>query len=690
MLKGKRFYLLIFLVSFSLFANWFFLQVESRHYYKIDSIINDSFHKNKIELGKGIEKTSQISYLYISDSTYESYLKSNSLDRKILGSALSRLDSLEVEYIALDLILPYPSDTLSDLKFKQEIQNIDNLFLPVAFSISQKESIANSIDKNRLQKYFFDIKSINEKDGSPLYVGANVFTSIPMFSNTTENSGHINIVEDDDNVVRESILLLKKGDKYIPSLAFAIYLNYMEIEYDDIFINWGKEITLSANNGNMLNEDQSIPIDNMGRTYIPFTDPWGLDFSSISFEKFMKYYEMPGKRGELFDEFSGKIIFIGDVSTGSVDLFKIPISGTVPLIMMHSAMLNSFLTGNFFSKIQRTSIFLIVVILILVNVSQFYFYYKYPILNVSLFTVTILFTFFISYMLFLNFIIIPVGTIVLRASLSLFLLFMYKEFTRIIDLNNENYKQKFERKKYLEELQLARKMQVALLPETIPENKNFLIYAKCIPATEVSGDFYDFIQYENKKFGILTADVTGKGMQGAIMGALSSGIFWQAISDGFESNDNLMSSISDTLYKRKPDKRLFVAVSLGIFDFEKKVLTFYNCGQPKALHLSDEKVVPIESKSPKLPWGVIKTINYNHTNIPFRTGDIFLFYSDGINETMNSEGEQFGVERINEILYENKSKSPGEIADAILSSVNQFKNTTLTHDDITLIIIKLN
>ncbi|MCF8241442.1 MAG: SpoIIE family protein phosphatase [Melioribacteraceae bacterium] len=240
--------------------------------------------------------------------------------------------------------------------------------------------------------------------------------------------------------------------------------------------------------------------------------------------------------------------------------------------------------------------------------------------------------------------------------------------------------------KYAEELQLARQIQSDLLPDKNYDDESLRIVPFISPSHVVCGDFYDYFKIDENKIGIVIADASGKGMPAAILISQIQAILKSEIANGstlikiFQKlNHHLINNTS---------ARNFTTLFYGIFDRRTSVLSSINAGHnyPIILHKNGSFEL-IKTNAPAL--GLIKSFSYTVSTHIIVSGDTMVLYTDGITETMNELGEQYGEGRLLEITEANKDKEPDKISEIIRSDVDRFKSEKNMSDDKTLVIIKV-
>jgi len=256
----------------------------------------------------------------------------------------------------------------------------------------------------------------------------------------------------------------------------------------------------------------------------------------------------------------------------------------------------------------------------------------------------------------------------------------------------EGYRIQLERERLQGELETAREMQMGIMPSEAPDCAGFDIAGMCLPATEVGGDFFDYIRPDgdekDAEMAIAVADVSGKGMKAAMTAVMVSGMLnTEAI---HRTNPaEVLIRINRPLY-RKSDRRMFAAMLYGILDGRKRTFAFTNAGQMPPLLLRDGKVVAIASHGPRLPLGVTAEVNYARKVLTLEPGDHLLLYTDGINEARDGDRDLFGEERLVEAFLASAEYSMLPRAlEAIQSRIKTFSGDEPQHDDITMVLLRV-
>jgi len=239
------------------------------------------------------------------------------------------------------------------------------------------------------------------------------------------------------------------------------------------------------------------------------------------------------------------------------------------------------------------------------------------------------------------------------------------------------------------ELKVAHDMQMGLMPLEDPVVPGYDISGICIPASEVGGDFFDYVWLDQKKtkLGIAVADVSGKAMKAAITAVMTSGMIYREVG-GNQSPKSIMRKINKPMYA-KLDRRMFTALSFAMIDTKKKELRFSNAGQAYPVLKRRKDVIPLEVKGARLPLGVKEDVLYGEMVVKLKKGDTVVFYTDGIPEAKNEKDEFYGFDRFKSLAAGMQDESAKEIRDRILADVNSFTGKSPQYDDMTVVVIKV-
>lgn len=258
--------------------------------------------------------------------------------------------------------------------------------------------------------------------------------------------------------------------------------------------------------------------------------------------------------------------------------------------------------------------------------------------------------------------------------------------------NAKLFEENLEKTRMEEELKIAHDIQISMLPEESPEIEGYSIAASSYPAREVGGDFYDFIemgQEDDRKLGIIVGDVSGKAVSGALVMAASRSIF-RVLADPDVPTGEMVLQGNKRL-KHDVKKGMFVALVYAMLDPRENKLTIVNAGQTQPIVCSCDTNKPcyIDTEGDRFPLGIIEECDYQETVVSLKTGDTVVFYTDGIVEAMNEAGDMYGFDRFQEIIEANKSLEADAFLRNLMADVTHFVGDAEQHDDLTIVVLKM-
>jgi hypothetical protein len=248
-----------------------------------------------------------------------------------------------------------------------------------------------------------------------------------------------------------------------------------------------------------------------------------------------------------------------------------------------------------------------------------------------------------------------------------------------------------ERERMQKELEIARNVQIGLLPKTNPEIKGFDIGGTCLPAKEVGGDYFDFVTLGPKKLGIAIGDVSGKGVPAAIYMTLTKGIL-QSHADETISPRLVLNKVNKLLY-RNMEKNSFVSMFYAVLDINDKTLTFARAGHNPGILINQKDGSSQELNTDGIALGLEEGTIFNEMlheqTIDLASGDTLVFYTDGFTEAMNPLQEEYGEDRFIKLIAANRTMPAQGLIDILVKSVKVFSEDAPQHDDMTVVVIKI-
>lgn len=251
-----------------------------------------------------------------------------------------------------------------------------------------------------------------------------------------------------------------------------------------------------------------------------------------------------------------------------------------------------------------------------------------------------------------------------------------------------------EKERLEREIEIAKEVQTLLFPTQTPLIHHLQIAATCIPAQQVSGDYYDFIPFDRDHLDLVLGDISGKGISAALMMAsLQSTLRSELLRLDTEMPNsqrrlaNAVSRVSRQLYRQTPSSAYSTLV-VAHFDAVQGALTYCNAGHHPPLLISDGTISRLQEGGTVV--GLIESWEYGQETVAVGAGDLILIFSDGVVEAENQKGEQFGEERLIKLGIENQFLTAEDIQRLLLDEIHLWRGAGEQADDITVMVLKFN
>ena len=231
------------------------------------------------------------------------------------------------------------------------------------------------------------------------------------------------------------------------------------------------------------------------------------------------------------------------------------------------------------------------------------------------------------------------------------------------------------------------------------------IAASTIPSGHLDGDFFDFVKFGKKQFDVVVADVMGKGIQSALVAAGIKSMILKSMAEhdcslGMRVNcprnpaditaiENVFLLAHEMSIQKLLEVNMFVTLCYGRFDLEKSEMAFIDCGHTKTIHYRAQKKGYVFLEGDNLPLGMEEHSTYVAKVVQLQKGDLLVFYSDGITEAENDQGDCFEPEKLAEFVVQNERLQPQELIRAIQETVLAFSGKDSFADDFTCIVIRI-
>ena len=252
--------------------------------------------------------------------------------------------------------------------------------------------------------------------------------------------------------------------------------------------------------------------------------------------------------------------------------------------------------------------------------------------------------------------------------------------------NARLYQQEIQQQLINRELETAHAIQASFLPDTIPQYDGWDIGARWVPVRNVAGDFYDFYQLDDGRLATVIADVSGKGIPAALFMALSVTVLRFGMSINLSPDE--VTRRANELIIADQRSRMFATTLVAYTALDTGEMQFASGGHNPALHYHAATQECDWVSASGVAVGIFKSADFALETLRMDIGDILVFYTDGITEAINNDEDEFGEERLEELLIEYADLSAQALADRILVAVTDFAEDQNLMDDATLLVLK--
>jgi phosphoserine phosphatase RsbU/P len=264
-----------------------------------------------------------------------------------------------------------------------------------------------------------------------------------------------------------------------------------------------------------------------------------------------------------------------------------------------------------------------------------------------------------------------------------------KALTNIILVAIENKKlarRQLEQEAYRKELEIARQVQTFLFPKNLPQLEKLQIEATYIPHKNVGGDYYDYVELSNGKFLLCIADVSGKGVPAALLMSNFQAALRVIVRKTYDVREIVYELNRQIMFNSNGEN--FITFFMTIYDHEAGQMKYVNCGHNPPILFTESGFQALEEGTTIL--GIFEDLPFLNVGTVTGLKDFnFFCYTDGLTETFNAEGEEYGSERLMEALSDMTNKSLAGIHEAVIKSLEDFKGAESYRDDITMLSCKI-
>ena len=544
-----------------------------------------------------------------------------------------------------------------DERFRQQLENSKSVLAVLGSNVSSHGSY------DRKTKARFLSKGGDPREHTfnyPYSIG-----SLEKLEKSAKGLGSISFLDQTDGIIRSLPLIIRFNKKIYPTMGLEL-------------------VRVGLDQKNLYIELDELGIKRISvRPHKILTDPNGIFWIRYKESQKSQYISASSVFEGSFDKtrFENKFVLIGASAQGLFDLVKTPLGVTLPGVEVHANVIENILDKSYLIRNPNIYVFELLFSIILASVTFFLSQKIKPKYSLSVFFISIITVIIIGFSFFI------IRSELIDISYPIFMLtvtFLTGLYFRFIEENKMALENLQKEAKLLKERELAGDVQKSLFPD-ISKFENF-IYARNIPARDVSGDYFDVISVGKDEYYFTLADVSGKGVK--------AGMYMAKASSTFRTLSNLSFPLEKVVYLVNNEiveakfKGMFVTAVFGKFNIKTGDVTFVNAGHESIMVVDRNKNFEfIKSELP--PIGIIKyfaesmvkskTINLNDKT--------FVVYTDGVTEGYLKNGKELGAEGVERIVKNLDVVTPKNIVDSIAVELNW--GIDKLRDDITCLALDL-
>ena len=489
--------------------------------------------------------------------------------------------------------------------------------------------------------------------------------SLEKLEKSAKGLGSISFLDQTDGIIRSLPLVVRLQNKLYPTMGLEM-------------------VRIGSNQKNLYLEMNEIGINRISsRPHKINSDPNGIIWIRYKNSLKSQYISASSVFDGKFDEarFKDKYVLIGASAQGLFDLVKNPLGVTIPGVEVHANVIENILDQSYLIRNPNTYIFELLFSILVAFITFFLSQKMKPKYSLSVFFGSIVTVVIIGFSVFL------LRSELVDISYPIFMLtltFLTGLYFRFIEENKIALSNLQKEAKLLKERELAAGVQKSLFPD-ISKFENF-IYAKNVPARDVSGDYFDVVRATPEEYFFTLADVSGKGVKAGMYMAKASSIFRTLTNLKFPI-EKVVFGVNNELVEAK-FKGMFVTAVFGKLNIKTGELIFINAGHESILTFDQDKNYEyIKSEMP--PIGIVKyftesMIKSSSINIKDKT---FIVYTDGVTEGYLKDGKELGAEGVQKIINNISEITPKTIVESIEKELNW--GAEKLRDDITCMAINI-
>jgi CHASE2 domain-containing sensor protein len=565
------------------------------------------------------------------------------LPRDFHATLVDVFRQLGARAVVFDILFSEP--TLYDTEFSRAIKESGRVYLPVAFYIDQKKADRKFVPETSL--------TVADVVGT-LAAGA-------------RGIGHINVFLDADGKVRQVPLFVSYRGRFVPQLGFLAACDSLGADARRVVFTQGRAV---------VDGKISLPVTGLNSFLVNYPARWQDSFKHFSYFEVLKSFarQQEGRKPDLdLSFFRGKTCFIGLTAAGTSDFRPVPLENNYPLVGLQASVFNSLLTRQFITPagdIPNALIALFIFaagLMVCQRLNPLRALLGSAILGSAYFVIAVvLFVFFGIWVdMFLP----------LAIALAVYLVSTVSRF----------FEETKKRVLLEKELEIAHTIQQSFLPQGGVLFDRLDISSLIQPAKFVAGDLFDFVKIDDHRCGVLIGDVSGKGVPASLIMAQIISLF-RIFSSRVPDAAGVLQAINKELVGRISAR--FVTCLYLIVDTSAKKVSAASAGHTPLLLFGGKTgaVTQVEAGA-GLPLGVDEGAFYENAVFGFGEGDKIVIFTDGLTEARNARREEFGIEKVKEVVAAHARQKSKSVVEAMIETLNRFTLYCPQHDDITLIVL---
>lgn len=613
----------------------------SLSYFRVFEDLEDSTFDFRYSLRPAQPFSKDIVIIEIGDDTMEK-LGKWPLPRNYHALLVKALQKAGAKAIVFDIF--FSEEKEGDADLAEAVKDAGNVYMPYIF------------DLDRTGKY-------RDRVGAIGYAA----TLIEPLNDAAKGTGFINVEPDNDGKVRRIPPVMYYDGKFYPHMTVLVALEQLGYDLASLKVTPGKKLEVG--------KDLIIPLDERSSMIVNYPGRWQESFRHYSYVDVIQSY-LAGITGQQptidLNDLKGTICFIGLTATASPDAHPSPMEPLYHGIGVHTSVYNSILSKSFLRRLDRwANVLLLAVFALLTLLVTSISRKRFSILSI----VAIMFFYFcMAMVLFWPF---GIWIDVFYPIVAMGVIYVILTFKKYV---TETQKREVLEK----ELNIAKDIQRSFLPSIIPDIGGIQLNAKMFTAKQVGGDLYDIFELDGNRLGMMIGDVSGKGVPAALFMAKVVSVF-----KSFALHVSPAAAINDVNERlvKESNTNLFVTMTYAIFDTASRKVTFAMGGHLPTLMVSPDGSVKMLDTKEGAPLGLISG-DFSEHETSYEPGSLFVFYTDGVTEAMNTKEQMFGQDRLVKVVTRFKDRSPAEIVDAVHKAVAAFEGKDRQHDDITIIAVR--